>query len=62
MLLSSIETSWDPSLELASEIIENLFKNTLVKPLYNDLTITILPGWNMYDIDTYLSEKKIIET
>ncbi len=42
--------------------IENLFKNTLVKPLYNDLTITILPGWNLYDIDTYLSEKKIIET
>jgi hypothetical protein len=27
-----------------------------------DITITILPGWNMYDIDSYLSDKKIIPT
>ena len=42
--------------------IENLFKQTLLKPLYNDLTITILPGWNIYDIDLYLSEKKIVDS
>jgi UPF0755 protein len=41
---------------------ENLLKETLGKPTYADLTITILPGWNIYDIDSYLSEKGIIQT
>jgi cell division protein YceG involved in septum cleavage len=30
--------------------------------VHTDITITILPGWNMYDIDSYLSDKKIIPT
>lgn len=42
--------------------LEKLFRDTLVKPLYNDLTITILPGWNIYDIDNYLSDKKILDS
>lgn len=41
--------------------LEKIFSTTLQKPIYNDLTITILPGWNMYDIDNYLSEKRILE-
>ncbi len=28
-------------------------------PLYIDQTITILPGWSSYDIDTYLAAKGI---
>jgi UPF0755 protein len=41
-----------------SEVITTVLK----KPVYTDITITILPGWNMYDIDAYLSDKKIIPT
>ena len=41
--------------------METIFSTTLKKPSQTDLTITILPGWNMYDIDAYLSSKKIIE-
>jgi len=35
------------------------FEEILSKPKHTDLTITILPGWNIYDIDNYLVEKKI---
>jgi UPF0755 protein len=42
--------------------IDGLFRDILTKPTYDDLTITILPGWNIYDIDAALSEKKIIKT
>lgn len=41
--------------------LSRVLSTTLQKPVYNDLTITILPWWNMYDIDNYLSEKRILE-
>lgn len=40
--------------------LEETLKDVLTKPVHTDITITILPGWNMYDIDSYLSDKKII--
>lgn len=42
--------------------LSRVISETLESPKYTDLTITILPGWNMYDIDSYLSEKKILPT
>lgn len=42
--------------------VETFFTKTLAKPVHTDITITILPGWNMYDIDNYLSEKNIAKT
>lgn len=33
----------------------------LKKPVHTDLTFMILPGWNRYDIDAYLTEKKFIK-
>ena len=42
--------------------IEEFFTETIAKPVHTDLTIMILPGWNMYDIDAYLTEKNIIAT
>jgi UPF0755 protein len=41
--------------------LSQVLSETLKSPLYSDLTITILPGWNMYDIDSYLSDKGILE-
>ncbi len=35
---------------------------TMKTPLYIDQTITILPGWSSYDIDSYLSSKGIGST
>ncbi len=46
----------DSTLEL-----DEVFRTILVKPVFTDLTITILPGWNSYDIDDYLYRKDIIE-
>ena len=40
--------------------LEDVFAQVLVKPEFTDLTITILPGWNTYDIDDYLYRKDII--
>ncbi len=40
--------------------LEDVFSKILVKPVFTDLTITILPGWNSYDIDDYLYRKDII--
>jgi cell division protein YceG involved in septum cleavage len=37
--------------------IETFLTKTLTKPLYIDQTITILPGWSIYDIDTYITSK-----
>ena len=42
--------------------IETLFSQVLSHPLAKDLTITILPGWNIYDIDAYLAKNGIIKT
>lgn len=39
--------------------IADFLTKTLTKPLYIDQTITILPGWSSYDIDTYLASKDI---
>lgn len=55
-----------PSLQAGTYEIERdmelsrVLSETLKSPKYTDLTITILPGWNMYDIDSYLSSKKIL--
>lgn len=39
--------------------ISDFLTKTLTKPLYVDQTVTILPGWNSYDIDAYLANKWI---
>lgn len=39
--------------------ISDFLEKTLKNPLYLDQTITILPWWNSYDIDTYLASKWI---
>lgn len=41
--------------------LSEVFSSVLTKPVVTDLTITILPGWNIYDIDDALANKKIIE-
>lgn len=41
--------------------LEDFFTNTLTKPIHTDQTITILPGWNIYDIDDYLARKQILK-
>jgi cell division protein YceG involved in septum cleavage len=42
-----------------STTLSLFFQNILSKPKHTDLTITILPGWNIYDIDNYLVGKGI---
>jgi UPF0755 protein len=39
--------------------LSEFLTSTLKKPVHSDITITILPGWNMYDIDAYLASKNI---
>ena len=39
--------------------IETFFSETLESANHTDMTITILPGWNLYDIDAYLTQKNI---
>jgi hypothetical protein len=39
--------------------VSDFLTRTIRSPLYVDQTITILPGWNMYDIDAYLANKGI---
>ena len=41
--------------------LSEVFTSVLTKPVVTDLTITVLPGWNIYDIDDALANKKIIE-
>lgn len=36
------------------------FSDSLSNPVHTDQTITILPGWNIYDIDDYLARKELI--
>lgn len=33
--------------------LSRLFENELKKPSFEDREITILPGWNIYDIQSY---------
>jgi cell division protein YceG involved in septum cleavage len=35
--------------------LEEALRTSLLKPVHTDLTITLLPGWNKYDIDAYLA-------
>jgi hypothetical protein len=35
--------------------LEEALRTSLLKPIHTDITITILPGWNKYDIDAYLA-------
>lgn len=42
--------------------LSDFLSKNLKAPTYTDSTITILPGWNIYDIDASLSAKGIIET
>lgn len=42
--------------------VETFFTDSIAKPVHTDITITILPGWNMYDIDDYLVGKNISKT
>jgi len=42
--------------------LDNLFQNVLKNPDSKDIKITILPGWNIFDIDDYLSSNWIIKT
>lgn len=39
--------------------IESLFSQVLSNPISKDLTITLLPGWNIWDIDAYLTKEGI---
>ncbi len=41
--------------------LNTIFKEVLNKPLFQDFQITILPWWNIFDIDAYLSNKEIIK-
>lgn len=41
--------------------IEKLFSQVLKNPISKDITITLLPGWNIWDIDSYLTKKGIIQ-
>lgn len=42
--------------------LDTLFTDILPKPLAKDLTITILPGWNIYDIDEYFAKSGLIKS
>jgi len=46
---------------ISSASLEDIIQNQFQKPLSKDEQITILEGWNIYDIDIYLSEKGLIE-
>lgn len=39
--------------------LSDFFLKNLKHPTYTDTTITIIPGWNIYDIDNYLASKGI---
>lgn len=41
--------------------LKDVYEKVLPNPDTNDVTITFLPGWTVYDIDAYLSEMGIIE-
>lgn len=40
--------------------LKELFSDTLQNPTSKDISITILPGWNIWDIDAYLAKAWII--
>ncbi len=44
----------------SSVTLDTFIRETLDAPAHTDLTITVLPGWNIYDMDTYFQEKKVL--
>lgn len=40
--------------------IKSLFTEVLKNPTSKDITITLLPGWNIWDMDVYLTKQGII--
>lgn len=41
--------------------IATLFSEVLKNPISKDITITLLPGWNIWDMDSYLTKQGIIQ-
>ncbi|MDD5197886.1 MAG: endolytic transglycosylase MltG [Candidatus Gracilibacteria bacterium] len=41
--------------------IKGLFDQVLKNPISKDITITLLPGWNIWDMDAYLTKQGIIQ-
>ena len=41
--------------------LSKLFSDILTHPTSKDITITLLPGWNIWDIDAYLTKQGIIK-
>lgn len=41
--------------------LEGVFSNVLTHPDSNEITITFLPGWTVFDIDAYLADMGVIE-
>lgn len=42
--------------------LSKALEKSLVTPAHTDMTFMILPGWSVYDIDSYLSQKKLIRS
>ncbi len=40
--------------------LDTFIRENLDTPTHTDLTITLLPGWNTYDMDAYFQEKNIL--
>ncbi len=45
----------------APTTLHEFLVTTLKNPSYSDLTITVLPGWNMWDMDEYFAKEKVLE-
>lgn len=41
--------------------VATLFSEVLRNPVSKDITITLLPGWNVWDMDAYLSKQGVIQ-
>lgn len=46
----------------SEQTLDELFSKTLTHPVSKDITIRTLPGWNIFDIDAYLTKQGIIKT
>ena len=42
--------------------LKRLFSETLRNPISKDITITLLPGWNIWDIDLYLTKEGVTKS
>ncbi|MDP2104125.1 MAG: endolytic transglycosylase MltG [Candidatus Gracilibacteria bacterium] len=43
----------------SEQTLDELFNQTLTHPISKDITLTVLPGWNIFDIDAYLTKEGI---